>query len=131
MCGITGIVSFSGPREFVPVIHKMTDAIAHRGPDDEGYAVITQACDPGFFSGKASPPEVSRAFAAIESAYGISGDIALGHRRFSIIDPTADGHQPWYDKEHGTVLVFNGEIYNYFELREELEKLGCSPFRSH
>ena len=131
MCGITGIVSFSGPRAFVPIIHKMTDAIAHRGPDDEGYTVISQAFAPKFFSGRASPPEVSRAFSTIESAYGIPGEIALGHRRFSIIDPTPDGHQPWYDKERGTVLVFNGEIYNYIELREELEKLGFSPFRSH
>jgi len=130
MCGISGIVSFSGPRDLVPIIHKMTDAIAHRGPDDEGYAVISQALEPKFFSGKASPQEVSRAFAAIESAYGIPGEVALGHRRFSIIDPTPDGHQPWYDKEGGAVLVFNGEIYNFIELREELEKLGFSPFRS-
>jgi hypothetical protein len=82
----------NSPRAFVSIIYKMTDAIAHRGPDDEGYAVIAQALEPRFFSGRASPPEVSRAFSTIESAYGISGEIALGHRRFSIIDITPDGY---------------------------------------
>ena len=82
----------NSPRAFVSIIYKMTDAIAHRGPDDEGYAVIAQALEPRFFSGRASPPEVSRAFSTIESAYGIPGEIALGHRRFSIIDITPDGY---------------------------------------
>ena len=55
--------------------------------------------------------------------YSESG-VQLGHRRLSIIDLTAAGHQPMLDAESGAVIVFNGEIYNYRELRSELEKLG-------
>ena len=50
--------------------------------------------------------------------------VQLGHRRLSIIDLTAAGHQPMVDAESGAVIVFNGEIYNYRELRSELQKLG-------
>ena len=51
-------------------------------------------------------------------------DILLGHRRLSIIDLTAAGHQPMVDRESGAVIVYNGEIYNYIELREELRAKG-------
>ena len=69
----------------------MTDSIAHRGPDDEGY----------FFS----------------------GPLGLGFRRLSIID-LAGGHQPMFDAEETVCIIFNGEIYNYKELRQELKKYG-------
>ena len=51
-------------------------------------------------------------------------DILLGHRRLSIIDLTKTGHQPMIDKKTGSILIFNGEIYNYKELSRELVKLG-------
>lgn len=50
--------------------------------------------------------------------------VALGHRRLSILDLSAAGHQPMIDSESGAVIVFNGEIYNHIELRKELERLG-------
>ena len=53
------------------------------------------------------------------------GNLALGHRRLSIIDLSEAGHQPFHYKDR-YVVVFNGEIYNYRELREELESRGCS-----
>ena len=48
----------------------------------------------------------------------------LGHARLSIIDLSDDGHQPMYDKNTGNWIVFNGEVYNYQEIRNELRKLG-------
>lgn len=77
----------------------MLDSIAHRGPDGEGM----------FF---ARTPDGGH-------------DVALGHRRLAIIDP-AGGHQPMVDKAAGLALVFNGEIYNFRELRGELAKAGYS-----
>jgi len=59
-----------------------------------------------------------------------SGDIGLGHRRLSIIDLSSSGHQPMHDDRHGLHLVFNGEIHNYIELRDELMTHGY-VFRTH
>ena len=52
-----------------------------------------------------------------------SGGVCLGHRRLAILDPES-GQQPWVDRATGACLVFNGEIYNYTELRKELEDAG-------
>ena len=57
------------------------------------------------------------------------GSLVLGHTRLSIIDLTSAGHQPMYSLDQRFAIVFNGEIYNYRELRRELEDLGCE-FRS-
>ena len=51
-------------------------------------------------------------------------DVLLGHRRLSVLDLSAAGHQPMIDRASGAVIVFNGEIYNHVELRKELEALG-------
>ncbi len=98
MCGICGRFNFAN-REPVDrdMVRAMTDSIAHRGPDDEGYFV--------------------------------SGPIGLGFRRLSIID-LAGGHQPMADAEETVWVVFNGEIYNFKELRHELKQLGYS-FRTN
>jgi asparagine synthase (glutamine-hydrolysing) len=80
----------------------MGRAISHRGPDDEGIWV--------------------------DAAAGI----ALAHRRLAIIDLSAEGHQPMVSHSGRFVLVFNGEIYNYEELRQELDTLGATPrWRGH
>ncbi|MEP7072334.1 MAG: asparagine synthase (glutamine-hydrolyzing), partial [Verrucomicrobiota bacterium] len=93
MCGICGQFNFGkqAPVES-ETISRMARAIAHRGPDDEGYFV--------------------------------SGPIGLGFRRLSIID-LAGGHQPMFDAEETVSVVFNGEIYNYKELRDQLQARGC------
>ena len=70
----------------------MTDAIAHRGPDSEGFY--------------------------------IDSFIGLGHRRLSIIDLSRNGHQPMRSADSNFILSYNGEIYNFQELRIELEKRG-------
>ncbi len=92
MCGITGIVHLNGDPVPAPVLRKMTDAIAHRGPDGEGQ--------------------------------WIEGNVGMGHRRLAIIDLSPAGHQPMISLEHRFVLSYNGEIYNFRELRVELEAAG-------
>src|SRR3954470_12423429 len=81
-----------------PVSHellsRMRDTLGHRGPDDRG---LWCSAD---------------------------GFVALGHRRLAIIDLSSAGHQPMTDVAHQLQIVFNGEIYNYQELRRELEVLG-------
>ena len=99
MCGIAGFVDFSGiDRVDAPLrLKRMTDAIVHRGPDEEG-------------------------------AY-VDGFAALGHRRLSIID-LSSGQQPMGAAGGQVQIVFNGEIYNFREMRAELEGRG-HRFRTH
>jgi len=93
MCGIAGILHFDKERKADEILlKKMTDALAHRGPDGEGYF--------------------------------LHNNLGLGHRRLSIIDLNT-GDQPMFNDNKSVALIFNGEIYNYIELREELQKLGC------
>ena len=104
MCGIVGLLTSNGAN--VPeydVLKQMRDVLIHRGPDDEG-EYIRPLDDKGPF-------------------------IFLGHRRLSIIDLTG-GHQP-LSNEDGTVwVIFNGEIYNFRELVDELKGRG-HQFRTH
>lgn len=91
MCGIAGFVNNSSEAADRRVLEAMNRAIAHRGPDDEGFYVNENA--------------------------------ALGMRRLSIID-VAGGHQPMHNADKTKWIVFNGEIYNYQELRADLDKRG-------
>lgn len=98
MCGIAGLLIFRGEGVSPVVLKKMTDAMAHRGPNGEGH--------------------------------WIEGPVGLGHRRLAIIDPSPAGHQPMMSPDSRYVLTYNGEIYNFRELRAELEAAGCR-FRSN
>lgn len=93
MCGIAGFVSFGGHQteEARGRLMRMTDAIAYRGPDEEGAWV--------------------------------DDSVALGHRRLSIID-LGTGQQPMAALDGSVQIVFNGEIYNYQDLRRELQQIG-------
>jgi len=101
MCGIVGIVARD--TEIPPgILEEATQLLAHRGPDDSGTLLLKQ-----------SPFQ-----------------IALGHRRLSILDLSPLGHQPMEDPVTGNWIVYNGEIYNFRELRRELEQEGVE-FKSH
>ena len=89
MCGIAGFVGARADMQ--EILQKMTDRIAHRGPDGEGHY--------------------------------IDGPVALGHRRLSIID-LEGGRQPMFNEDGSLAVVFNGEIYNFQPLREELIAAG-------
>lgn len=93
MCGIAGIINFSGITPDKSLLGKMTEIISHRGPDGSGE----------YFS----------------------GGVAFGHRRLSIID-IAGGRQPMTTRDDRVTISYNGEIYNFVELREELKSLGYS-----
>lgn len=106
MCGIVGIVDFSGRSISKALVQSMADSIYHRGPDDEGLLYLPDCdhCD--------TRPQV--AFAA---------------RRLSVID-LSGGHQPISNENESVWVVQNGEIYNYLSLRGELVALG-HVFKTH
>jgi len=104
MCGIVGFLDLkhlSLSEDFRSVLTRMMDPIYHRGPDDSGLWVC---------------PE---------------NGIALGHRRLSIIDLSLEGHQPMHSASGRYVVVFNGEIYNYKCIRQELDGNYRIDWRGH
>ena len=112
MCGIVGITDRKNRIDPL-VVKKMTDSLAHRGPDAEGFL---------FFDGMA--PSLCQAFTPPASA----PIYALGHRRLSIID-LEGGVQPLCNEDSSVWVTYNGEIYNHLKLRNELKEAG-HRFRS-
>jgi asparagine synthase (glutamine-hydrolysing) len=105
----------------------MTGAMRHRGPDDEGYAAFDGDGVVHRFGGADTPASVRDGDAGlrpVETGRDTLSFLAFGHRRLSIIDLSAAGHQPMAYGEGRYWIVSNGEIYNYLELREELGGLG-------
>jgi asparagine synthase (glutamine-hydrolysing) len=103
MCGITGFVDISRNNDQTSIqatIARMMEPIRHRGPDDSGHWMDAQS------------------------------GIALGFRRLSILDLSPTGRQPMFSANGRYVIVFNGEVYNFNQLRTELASLGHS-FRGH
>ncbi len=96
MCGIAGIIGGYRREQAGAAIEAMTAAQFHRGPDDGGTEIIETR----------------------------SGSVALGARRLAILDLSPAGHQPMTDETTGNVLAYNGEIYNFPELRDELIATG-------
>ncbi|WP_370262362.1 asparagine synthase (glutamine-hydrolyzing) [Limnobacter sp.] len=102
MCGIAGIATWRCSPALFPELKRMTDPITHRGPDDSGIWTDNQA------------------------------GIGLGQRRLSIIDLSPHGHQPMISASGRWVLSYNGEIYNFAELRSTLEQASQAPvWRGH
>jgi asparagine synthase (glutamine-hydrolysing) len=95
MCGIFGI---AGHNTRIPegALERGTQSLAHRGPDDSGTIVVRD----------------------------VENEIGLGNRRLAILDLSPLGHQPMQDLETGNWIVYNGEIYNFRQVRSELEKSG-------
>jgi asparagine synthase (glutamine-hydrolysing) len=102
MCGFAGLLTSVGfgPDELAVHAERMIDPLVHRGPDDSGVWADATA------------------------------GIAFGFRRLAIIDVSPDGHQPMWSPSRRFVMVFNGELYNFKDLRRELEQLGYR-FRGH
>ena len=80
------------------------EALRHRGPSDRGM----------------------ESFSIIGESDGLPSELILGHTRLSIIDLSPSGHQPMHSGDGRFIIVFNGEIYNYCELRQELQSSGCT-----
>lgn len=105
MCGIVGFLGAGGATEtsdLAGIAERMSTCLTHRGPDDSGVWVDERA------------------------------GLGLGHRRLSILDLSPTGHQPMVSHSGRYVTAFNGEIYNYLDLRHELEAAGSAPrWRGH
>ncbi len=125
MCGIAGIISQTATEQ-LETLNKMTDLIKHRGPDDEGFACFN-AREVHFWGGESTKFE-NTDFSYFptqklaKSDHQLKSKIAFGHRRLSIIDLSPAGHQPMSYNNGKLWIIYNGEIYNYIELREELKK---------
>ncbi|HUE52250.1 MAG TPA: asparagine synthase (glutamine-hydrolyzing) [Terriglobales bacterium] len=104
MCGIVGMVA-RDVSVAPDVLERATQSLAHRGPDDSGTVIVRE-----------TTPEPL--------------EIGLGNRRLAILDLSPLGHQPMQDPETGNWITFNGEIYNFREVRRKLEQGGVE-FRSH
>ena len=133
MCGIAGIITFDTRFPVLHGITSMTNILRHRGPDDEGYLLMNlRSLDSLVAGGKDTPKDVfgirlpyaPKVKLDRELAIKHPYHLALGHRRLSIIDLSPAGHQPMCNKNGTLWVVYNGEIYNYLELRAELERLG-------
>jgi asparagine synthase (glutamine-hydrolysing) len=117
MCGITGIV-YNNELSDTQDIQKMSDAIAHRGPDGEGFiAIHTKTGKITELGGASTPVPLPPV-----SGFGVGADLYFAHRRLAIIDLTKAGHQPMSNREKNIWITFNGEIYNYKSLRNELSE---------
>lgn len=124
MCGITGVVNLREDGE-ASAIGPVTAVLRHRGPDDEGYVLLDSVSGRyAAFGGPDTMPELR--LPLLESAGDSPWDVMLGHRRLSIIDLSAAGHGPMSYSDGQFWITYNGEVYNYLELRDELEGKGYS-----
>ncbi len=122
MCGIAGI--FSQRYISSHIIKEMTDAFRRRGPDDEGYIAINTFDESlQVLSGRESMISGK----SIDDFKG-KANLYFGVRRLAIIDLSDKAHQPMGNEDGNLWLAYNGEIYNYIELREELKKMGYRFF---
>ncbi|MCC7158256.1 MAG: asparagine synthase (glutamine-hydrolyzing) [Ignavibacteria bacterium] len=123
MCGINGILSADS--EFKIKISVMNKLLRHRGPDDEGFVLINSKSGKfSQFSGNDSAQEIRLTYPIIDNISMENIDIVFGHRRLSIIDLSKNGHGPMGSADGKIWVTFNGEIYNYIELRDELIRYG-------
>lgn len=122
MCGIAGIYCPHGAPVDIRLLEAMTRVLAHRGPDGQGYAFLAP--------GRKEKPivadgSISVSLRSIDPAYRVG----LGHCRLAILDRSPLGHQPMSSADARVWITYNGEVYNYLELRQELQRRGYK-FRS-
>lgn len=129
MCGIVGIYKKD---RFINNIFlkKSTDTLRHRGPDDEGYVLFdTKKKNHKLFSGNDSISIIKGKYNKIVTVKnGKNYNMGFGFRRLSIIDLSSKGHQPMNYNNYW--IIFNGEIFNYKEIKNELLTIGYK-FKTH
>ena len=125
MCGIAGIILRTTEASISHRIQEMCAALSHRGPDGDGFMLVTErGTQPYAGKIKASYKHPLAYLPSQEISVELPARLAFGHRRLSIIDLTETGHQPMCDIGQNCWITFNGEIYNDKELREELLSNG-------
>lgn len=121
MCGFVGFIDLLNKKNNkidIATFKAMNESIAHRGPDGEGYSFLGK--------GYADEPAIqNNTYIAQER------NLALAHKRLSIIDRTEEANQPMHSADTRISLLFNGEIYNHLELRQELLNKGYQFKTSH
>ncbi len=124
MCGIAGYILKRAIDRPLAVSRALLSEIRRRGPDDEGVCLIDRAEKRVYsFATDRSHVAVTAELPSWECD-PVGHDCALFHTRYSIIDTSAGGHQPFQSQDGSCIAVFNGEIYNYLELKEELSEKG-------
>ena len=111
MCGLIAYYMTSGRPLEARLLEDMTNTLEHRGVDDYGFCFVSPGGPVTWRNGDRPPPMTAKG-------------VAMGHRRLSIFDLSEAGRQPYLSDDGRLALVFNGEIYNFLELRDELIALG-------
>lgn len=120
MCGISGYMNLKDGVD-AGILRKMNHQIIHRGPDDEGYTLFGSG---SILSCKGKDTVKSFEQPMIDEIDGRQFFLGFGFRRLSILELSELGHQPMISQDGSICIVFNGEIYNYVEIRKELLSKG-------
>ncbi|MBN1309931.1 MAG: asparagine synthase (glutamine-hydrolyzing) [Anaerolineae bacterium] len=123
MCGIVGAYHLQGGTANPTRVMQAARVMRHRGPDGEGYLLLntaTGACT--LRNGPDTPESIN--YPSLDEPADFAADLVLGHRRLAIIDLSPGGHEPMTIPGEQLWVTFNGEIYNYLEIRDELRSLG-------
>ena len=121
MCGIFGIWNLDQRPIDITGVRRATDAIRHRGPDDEGYLLVDTRATRAI---SCAGPDTDRRLTLpqFDQFRSEAFDLAFGFRRLAILDLSEAGHQPMSSHDGKFWIIFNGEIYNFKELRDELAR---------
>ena len=123
MCGILSIINKKAEANSESLI-KACAIIKHRGPDDEGFLTWAPGDEPKIWAGNDTAASTNEHWKYNRLAPGQRFKVGFGHRRLSILDLSPAGHQPMAFAEAGLSITFNGEVYNYLEIKAELEQIG-------
>lgn len=123
MCGILGVIGKKSERIAVSDVLRASNAIRHRGPDDEGFLLVTGG-KKSVISCGGEDTDKRLNLPSIRDYSESSISVALAHRRLSILDLSPAGHQPMRSGDGRYWIVYNGEVYNYIELKNELSNIG-------
>jgi asparagine synthase (glutamine-hydrolysing) len=125
MCGIHGIVNVL-QKINVDVINfeSSLQLLSHRGPDDEGYVIVDSDDTVSSYSSSSTSQKLS--LPNINTYQKKDPRVLFGHRRLSIIDLSIAGHQPMVSSDDNFIITFNGEIYNFSQIRDKLILNGMS-----
>ncbi len=125
MCGIAGIFHLDGQTVDVQALRRMADSLRHRGPDDAGFSLFNSSANEALhFEGPDSPKGVALADISQFSNFDFQFSLGLSERRLAIQDLSPAGHTPMTTPDGALTVSFNGEIFNFVELRAELHAKG-------